>query len=263
MLLFSLGCSDGAQRPTTLRPDTTLQPQDGLGQEEGGTSRPEASHQATVGAATQGMGAHGDDDSGEAVPSGLDMRSDPKPSPRPSASIAQSGGGTNPRTLPPPWIGGPQAKVIIEEFSNFECPFCIQGARTMKMLLDHFGPKIKIIYRHLPLAYQPQARLAAQAAVCAQAQGRFWDMKALLFANYRDLSRADLVGYARRLGLDVARFTRDLDSGACLPRVEADIKEARKRVIEGTPAYFINGEKHEGALPLETFRELIHEALTP
>lgn len=259
-------CADETPRPTTPRPHETARSSD-----DPAPARPGA-RQARTDEGGSGAGGAG-------VPSGLDMRiggdggspgagsgADPGAGPGAGsgAGLSQGGGGqgpANPRTLPPPWIGGANAKVVIEEFSNFECSFCRAGAKTMKRVLDQYGARVKVIYRHLPLAYQGQAKLAAQAAVCAQAQGKFWPMKALLFEHHDALSRADLLCYARRLGLDVPRFTRDLDGGACLPRVEADLAEARKRVIDGTPAYFINGTKHEGAMPFETFRKLIEAAL--
>lgn len=262
-------CADEAPRPTTPRREASAESSDDAAPTR--SRMPSNRAEQAGGGAGVGAGAG----AGAGVPSGLDMRvggEDGSPGKGPDvaphqsavAGLAQGGGGqgaANPRTLPPPWIGGANAKVTIEEFSNFECPFCRVGAKTMKRLLEHYGAKVKVIYRHLPLSYQAQAKLAAQAAVCAQAQGKFWPMKALLFEHHDALSRADLLGYARRLGLDVPRFTRDLDGGACLPRVEADLVEARKRVIEGTPAYFINGAKHEGALPFETFRKLIDAAL--
>ncbi|MDY0002051.1 MAG: thioredoxin domain-containing protein [Polyangia bacterium] len=251
------GCADESPPPTTPRRIAAPASSDGY-----------APPGAPPGARS---GDQGGAESGAGVPSGLDMRvggggsgAGARPATGAGGGLEEGGGGqgaADPRKLPPPWIGGAGAKVVIEEFSNFECPFCRVGAKTMKRVLDHYGAKVKVIYRHLPLAYQAQAKLAAQAAVCAQAQGKFWPMKALLFEHYDALSRADLLGYARRLGLDVPRFTRDLDGGACLPRVEEDLAEARKRVIEGTPAYFINGTKHEGALPFDTFRKLIDAAL--
>jgi protein-disulfide isomerase len=168
----------------------------------------------------------------------------------------------DPRRLAPPTKGGARAKVVIEEFTDFECPFCSRAAQTLERVLAHYGPRVKLVFRHLPLSsIHPQAKMAAEAAVCAQAQGRFWAMQRILFRNRRNLTRADLLRYARRIGLDVPRFRRDLDRGACRKRVEADLAEARKRQIEGTPAFFINGVKYEGALPFARFKRLIDAEL--
>jgi protein-disulfide isomerase len=164
--------------------------------------------------------------------------------------------------IAPPWKGGAGAKVVIEEFSDFECPFCQVGARTVEQVVKLYGPKVKLVFYHLPLTQiHPQARQAAEAAVCAQIQGKFWPMHDLLFQHNEALSRADLIRYARQLGLDVPRFIRDLDSGAGKARVEADIALGNRRAIEGVPAFFINGTKEEGAIKLERFKALVDAEL--
>ncbi len=203
---------------------------------------------------------------GPAVP-GLNMRAEGAPPPTSASSAAPRAGGThhyqNPRTLPSPWIGGRRAKVVIVEFTDLECPFCRHASRTLRKVLTHYGSQVKLVFRHLPLKIHAQSRIAAEAAVCAQAQGRFWKMEELIFEHNRSLSRARLIQFARRLGLDVPQFKKDLDSGACRPRVEADIAEARRRKLDGTPTFFINGAKHDGALSYARFRQLIDAELNP
>jgi len=151
--------------------------------------------------------------------------------------------------------------VVIVEFTDLECPFCRHASRTLRKVLAHYGNQVKLVFRHLPLKIHAQSRIAAEAAVCAQAQGRFWKMEALIFEHNRSLSRARLIQFARRLGLDVPQFKKDLDSGACRPRVEADVAEARRRKLDGTPTFFINGAKHDGALSYARFRQLIDAEL--
>ena len=235
--ILAVGCVEDAERRTTPR-----------------ARRAAASSSDAV----TGSAARKPDEPG--VP-GLDMRGGGGGTPAATSTPARY---QNPRTLAPPWIGGRNAKVVIVEFTDFECPFCRTASQTMKRLVDHYGARIKLVFRHLPLtSIHPQARLAAEAAVCAQAQGRFWRMQEVIFKNNRNLTRADLLKYARRLGLDVPRFTKDLDSGACKRRVDRDIAAARKNKVEGTPAFIINGRKIEGALPYGRFKQLIDAELRP
>ncbi len=162
----------------------------------------------------------------------------------------------------PPWKGGVKAKVIIEEFTDFECPFCQRGWRVMNRVIRHYGPKVRLVFRHMPIAkIHPQAMQASEAAVCAQRQGKFWAMQDQLFANNTRLSRADLILYARRIGLDVPKFTKALDSGACKVQVLRDLKLAKKRGVTGTPAFFVNGSKTEGAYPFAHFKKIIDAEL--
>ena len=102
---------------------------------------------------------------------------------------------------------------------------------------------------------------AAVAARCAGAQGRYWEYHDLLFLAQPDFSREDLLGYARRLGLDVDAFTQCFDTARFQDAVLADQREGREAGVRATPTFFINGRKIEGALPIETFREAVQQAL--
>ena len=195
--------------------------------------------------------SRGATDSNAALPTGLGMR----------GAGGQSGAAgvisKSPPTTQAPWKGGARAKVVIEEFTDFECPFCRGGWQTMNQVLKHYGPRVKLVFRHLPLSFHKQAMIAAEAAVCAQRQGKFWAMQDQIFQNNRALSRADLIGYARRIGLDVPRFTRDLDNHACKQRVLDDIAHSKAKGVSATPAFFINGSLVEGAYPFSHFKKLI------
>ncbi len=161
-----------------------------------------------------------------------------------------------------PWVGGRDAKVVIEEFSDFGCPFCRRAAWVMHRLLKQYGRRIRLVFRQVPLtALHPDSKLAAQAALAALAQGKFWEMHDMLFAN-RDHSKQALLGYARQLGLDVARFERDMESERVRKQVERDMDEAARRGVRGTPTFFITGVgKVVGARPFEEFSRLIEQAL--
>lgn len=194
---------------------------------------------------------------GVGVPLGLGMRNSNGAPERPAPGVKMGS-----VTGKPPWKGGPKAKVVIEEFTDFECPFCKRGWQVMNRIVRHYGGKVRLEFRHMPIAkIHPQALQAAEAAVCAQRQGKFWAMQDQMFSHNTELSRADLIKYARRVGLDVPRFTKALDSGTCKAQVLRDLKLAKKRGVTGTPAFFINGSKVEGAYPFRHFKKIIDAEL--
>ena len=162
-----------------------------------------------------------------------------------------------------PWIGGKNAKVKIEVFSDFACPYCRVGARIVHKLLESYGKKIKILYYQTPIpGLYPDSFSASQASLAALEQGKFWPMHNLLYDNPRAHSRKALVGYAKRLGLDVKKFAKALDSGKYAKRVRAQMAMGKKRGVEGTPTFFVNGQKIEGAAPINSFEKLIDANLT-
>lgn len=124
-----------------------------------------------------------------------------------------------------------------------------------------FGAQLRLVYKDFPLDFHEGARPAAQAARCAGERGLFWAYHDLLFEAQPAFSRADLVAYAGRLGLDRAAFGRCLDSGRHRAAVEADHREGLAAGVRGTPTFFINGRRLVGAQPLEAFRAAIREAL--
>lgn len=162
-----------------------------------------------------------------------------------------------------PWIGGKNAVVKIEVFSDFACPYCRIGARIVHKLLESYGKKIKILYYQTPIpGLYADSFNASQASLAALEQGKFWPMHDLLYENPRAHSRKDLLGYAKRLGLDIKKFTKALDSGKYAKRVRAQMALSKKRGVEGTPTFFVNGQKIEGAAPINSFEKLIDANLT-
>ncbi|MGE3289090.1 MAG: Na+/H+ antiporter NhaA [Pseudonocardia sp.] len=145
-------------------------------------------------------------------------------------------------------IRGPvDAPLTLVEFSDFECPFCGRATGVVEELRARFGPRLRYVFRHLPLVDpHPHAELAAEAAEAAAAQGRFWEMHDLLFHHQDRLRAADLLAHAEAVGLDVERFARDLGSGLHAARVREDAASAEASGVEGTPTFFINGVRHTG-----------------
>jgi protein-disulfide isomerase len=159
-------------------------------------------------------------------------------------------------------VRGPvRAPVTIALFSDFECPYCVRVEATLRSLEAAYPDKIKIAFRHRPLPMHEHARLAAKASVAADAQGRFWEYHDVLVAHRDALDRASLEGYARTVGLDVARFNRDVDDARTEARVSADETQAAKLHAEGTPTLFVNGRRVSGAQPLPVFRAAVDRAL--
>jgi protein-disulfide isomerase len=119
---------------------------------------------------------------------------------------------------------------------------------------------VRLVVIHYPYRYRDYAALAAQAAEAARAQGKFWEMHDLMLER-KQLERDQLIGYARELGLDVARFTRELDGETYLERVNRDVELAKRLDIYQTPTFIINGRKLVGERPFEDFQRLIDEEL--
>ena len=159
------------------------------------------------------------------------------------------------------WVGSQTARVQIVIFSDFQCPYCSRIGKTMGKVLDSYPNDVRIIFKHHPLPFHKDAFLAHQASLAAGAQGQFWQMHDLLFANSRKLKRADLEEYAQQVGLDMHRFRSDLDQNAYRAVIEADMALAKQLGARGTPTAFVNGKKLVGAQPFDKFKETIERAL--
>ena len=160
-----------------------------------------------------------------------------------------------------PALGSPEALVTLVEFGDFECPFCAKLAPVLKAVLDAHPKEVRLVFKQNPLAFHKSAGLAAQAALAAHAQGRFWAFHDRLFAHQDHLSREDLTAHAAAIGLDVPRFTKDLDGGTLQARVEADQDVAARASATGTPNTFINGRKVVGGRDEAELRALVEEEL--
>ncbi|MCB9572372.1 MAG: thioredoxin domain-containing protein [Kofleriaceae bacterium] len=143
--------------------------------------------------------------------------------------------------------GPDDALVTIVEWSDFQCPYCGRNAPVVARALAEYPGQIRVVFRHLPLPMHPHAQLAAEAAVAAAAQGRFWDMHDRLFADQQHLTRADLERIAGDLGLDLDAFRAALDQHRYADAVADDAAAAAGLGIDGTPTLFINGTPIEGA----------------
>jgi protein-disulfide isomerase len=161
-----------------------------------------------------------------------------------------------------PSIGRDDAPVTIVEFSDYQCPFCSRAEPVVKQVLAKYPDTVRLVYRHFPLdSVHPQARPAAIAAVCADAQGRFWEFHDKVFASQDELSSDKLAGLADELDLDRATFDDCIASEAAAKTVADDLADGQSAGTTGTPAFFVNGIKLSGARPLEDFVEVIESEL--
>jgi protein-disulfide isomerase len=157
--------------------------------------------------------------------------------------------------------GSADAKVAIVAFSDFQCPFCSRVLPTMAQIEKEYGKQVKIYFRHNPLPMHPDAPLAAEAAVAAEAQGKFWQMHDKLFANQQNLKRPDLEKYAQEIGLDVGKFKEALDKGTGKGRIAGDMALAKQVGAQGTPNFYIDGRNVQGAQPFDKFKEVIDDEI--
>jgi len=155
--------------------------------------------------------------------------------------------------------GAKDAKVTIVAFSDYECPYCSAGEKSIAEVLAAYPNDVKLVFRDYPLPFHPEAPKAAEAAHCAKDQGKYWEMHDKLFANQKALKIADLKGYAKDLKLDVAQFDKCLDSGEKAKIINESIEAGKKLNVSGTPAFFINGILLSGAQPFEKFKQIIDE----
>ncbi|HEY5657911.1 MAG TPA: thioredoxin domain-containing protein [Myxococcota bacterium] len=160
-----------------------------------------------------------------------------------------------------PVRGNPDAKLAIVEFSDFQCPFCNRVAPTLQQIEREYGDQVRIVFKHLPLSMHAKAPAAHAAAEAAHRQGKFWEMHDLIFGDQANMSPERYVEYADRIGLDVERFKRDVESADVKSKIEADGAEAARLGVASTPGFFVNGRYVRGAQPFEVFKALIDEEL--
>jgi protein-disulfide isomerase len=160
-------------------------------------------------------------------------------------------------------IEGPaNARVTLVEYGDFECPNCAQAYHAVNMLLKHFAGRLRFVFRHYPLReVHPHAELAAEAAEAAGAQGKFWQMHALLFDNQMHLKPNSLRQYAAKLELDLARFDFELEQHVHLQRVQEHVAGGRDSGVRGTPAFFVNGALNDVSFGFEHLEAAIDAAL--
>ena len=161
-----------------------------------------------------------------------------------------------------PSKGPADAAVTIVEFSDFECPFCGRVNPALEQVVQEYGDKVRIVFRQFPLTnIHPNAFKAAEASLCADEQGKFWEIHDAMFREQRNLGIDQLKEKAARLGLESEAFNTCLDSSRYAEQVQADLSDGGDLGLTGTPAFFINGRFLSGAQPYEEFARIIDAEL--
>ena len=160
-----------------------------------------------------------------------------------------------------PMRGPADAKVTIVEFSDFQCPYCAKAIGEVNQVLAKYPKDVRLVFKQFPLDTHSQAGLAAEAALAAQAQGKFWEMHDKLYANFRAINRDRILAWAKEIGLDMTRFPADLNGHKYASRVASEEKQGDDAGVEGTPTFFINGKRLNASFELGTVAPLIAQEL--
>lgn len=160
-----------------------------------------------------------------------------------------------------PSKGGAAARVTVVEFVDYECPHCKHAQALMRQLIEEYPSDVKLYFKHFPLSSHTNSKLAAEAAVAAAKQSKFWPFNDKLWANSDNLTPAMLEKAAKEVGLDVARWRADMDSELAKGRVQADRSEGIDLGINATPSIFINGRKYEDPLEIASLKDWVDEEL--
>ena len=158
-------------------------------------------------------------------------------------------------------FGPATATVQVVEFSDFQCPYCSRAADAVHKVKEKYGDKIRFTFRQFPLPMHSNAHAAAEAAMAANAQGKFWEFHDLLFKNQQQLDSAGLAQHAKAAGLNVAAFKKAIDDKQFAAQVDADMKLGESVQVNGTPTMFINGARVADPTNFEAISQAIDAAL--
>jgi protein-disulfide isomerase len=143
--------------------------------------------------------------------------------------------------------GADAAPITLVEYGDFECPYCGMAYPIVQGIQRALGSRLRLVFRNFPLTEShPHAEHAAETAEAAAVQGKYWEMHDTLFENQSNLEDDALAGYAKELGLDAKRVVRELESGAHVERVRNDFHSGVRSGVNGTPTFFINGQRYDG-----------------
>jgi len=157
---------------------------------------------------------------------------------------------------------GPEtAKVVLVEFSDFECPYCAKATSEIKQIMAAYPNDIRLIYKQFPLSMHPHAGLASLASLAAQEQGRFWPLHDQMFGHYRELSSEHILAWAQELGMDMPKFKASLENPKYRTVVEKDMEDGQFAGVNGTPAIFINGKHFNGPIALSVLKPILDDEI--
>jgi protein-disulfide isomerase len=182
----------------------------------------------------------------------------------PTAAAAAAPSGPTPQAKidigDSPVKGPASAKVTVVAFSDFQCPFCSRAVPALKQVEDTYKGKVRIAFKNLPLPFHDHAQMAAEAALAANEQGKFWEYHEKLMSA-KDLSTDNMKKLAGEVGIDQKKFDECLAANKFADAIAKDVAAGEAAGVNGTPAFFINGRMLDGAQPFEKFKEIIDEEL--
>lgn len=164
--------------------------------------------------------------------------------------------------------GNKEAKTVLIEYSDFQCPACGTYYPVLKKLQQKFGESVVFAYRHFPLRQiHANAELAARSVEAAGKQSKFWELHDILFENQKTWSnqpnaKETIIQYAQSLNLDMDRFKTDLDSKEVKEKINNDYKSGIAARVNATPTFFLNGNKPDNPRSYEEFKDLIQKAIS-
>ena len=160
-----------------------------------------------------------------------------------------------------PMKGNPNGKITLIEFADYECPHCKRFQPVLRQIVEDFPNDVKLYFKHYPLPQHTNARLAAEAAVAAQKQGKFWQFQDKLWEHQDDLGPAEIEKVAKESGLDLAKFRQDIASEAIKAHVEKDHTDGTAVGLQATPTLYIDGREYTDARDGDSLKEWIRDEL--
>ena len=170
----------------------------------------------------------------------------------------------DPVTIPvagAPSRGPESAKITIVEFSDFQCPYCALSGPKALAVAEQYPKDVRLVFKQFPLDFHSNAYGAAEASLAAHDQGKFWQLHDKMFANYRQLTRPNILRWAEEAGLDMNKFKADLGSGKYRKTIERELSEGATSGVMGTPTFFINGKRYNGPFELDALRPILEAEL--
>ncbi len=162
--------------------------------------------------------------------------------------------------------GNASSKVVLVEYSDFQCPACGVYYPVLKQVHQEFGSEIAFVYRHFPLSQHANAKPAAKAAEAAGAQGKFWEMHDMIFEHQKDWPEESngeeiFLSYAQTLGLDMEKFKRDRDSEETADKIDGDYEGGISSGVNSTPTFYLNGKKLQNPRSYDEFRNTVRQSI--
>ncbi|HYI95429.1 MAG TPA: thioredoxin domain-containing protein [Bryobacteraceae bacterium] len=160
-----------------------------------------------------------------------------------------------------PFHGPETAKITIVEYSDFQCPYCSLAAPKALAVAAQYPKDVKLVFKQFPLDFHSNAYAAAEASLAANAQGKFWALHDKMFANFRQLTRENILRWAAESGIEMGTFKADLASGKYREQIDREVREGAGAGVMGTPTFFINGKRYNGPFEVEALKPILDAEL--